>query len=390
MAEFTRRDYLKGSLAAMAGAMLPTVRGFAAVPTAAPAAGRGGVPGPDAPASPAALAATPAVIQPATNGGRVVLCELTGPGRLATTMQQMGLTNVIAGMGLRGTVEQQAEQVAKTKATYAAAGLNIVGVEGAPVAFEKMKLGLDGRDEEITNFVNAIQALAQNGIRMICYNWMAGIGWTRTNQKIVYRGGAITSEFDLKECEAQGETRYGKVSEEKIWDNLVYFQKAAIPMADKCGVMMALHPDDPPISPLRGIGRGMTSATNYRKMMDIVPSPMNGITFCQANFRLMGEDIYALAKEWCDKKKIFFVHLRDIEGTKEHFREAFHDSCTADMARVMKIYGSCGYDLPLRPDHAPMMEGDNSTTGGGYGTVGKVLAFGYIMGLLKAQGLAYI
>jgi mannonate dehydratase len=304
-------------------------------------------------------------------------------------MLQMGLTHVIAGMGLRGTVEQQAEQVARTKATYEAAGLKIVGVEGAPVSFERMKLGLDGRDEEIQNFINAIQALSQAGIKMICYNWMAGLGWTRTNQRVPERGGALTSEFDLKAAEQMGDTRYGKVSEEKIWDNLVYFQKAAIPVAEKFGVQMALHPDDPPISPLRGIGRILTSAANYRKVMNIVPSPVNGITFCQANFKLMGEDIHALAREWCAEKKIFFVHLRDVEGTKEHFRETFHDNGPTDMARILKIYGEGGYDLPMRPDHAPMMEGDSAGQSGGYGVVGKVLAFGYMMGLMKAQNIAY-
>jgi len=324
-----------------------------------------------------------------TNGGRAVLCELSGPGRMGTTMLQMGVTHAIAGMGLRGTVEQQSEQVNRTKATYEAAGLKIVGVEGAPVSFEKMKLGLDGRDEEIQNFINAIQALSQAGIKMICYNWMAGLGWTRTSQSLAMRGGATGSEFDLKAAEAMGDTRYGKVSEEKIWDNMVYFQKAVIPVAEKFKVQMALHPDDPPISPLRGIGRILTSAANYRKVMDIVPSPYNGVTFCQANFKLMGEDIYALGKEWCDKKKIFFVHLRDVEGTKEHFQERFHDDCSADLARCLKIYGSCGYDLPMRPDHAPMMLGDEGL-GGGYGIVGKVLAFGYMKGLMKAQNVSYV
>jgi len=363
MAEITRRDHVKGTLAAMAGAMLPS-HALAVAAEAAP---------PD----------------PPPGKGRIVLCELTGPGRLATTMLQMGLTHVIAGMRLRGTAEQQAAQVAETKKAYEAAGLTIVGVEGAPVAFEKMKLGLPGRDEEIQNFVNAIQALSQNGIRMVCYNWMAGLGWTRTNQSVPCRGGSLTSEFDLRAAEQLGETEYGKVSEEKIWDNLVYFQKAVIPVAEKFGVRMALHPDDPPLSPLRGIGRILTSAANYRKVMDIVPSPVNGIAYCQANFRLMGEDIYALAKEWCDQKRIFFAHLRDVEGTKERFRETFHDNGPTDMARLLKIYGECGYDLPIRPDHAPMMEGDAPGQTGGYGVVGKVLAFGYMMGLMKAQGIAY-
>ena len=365
MSQITRRDYVKSTLAAMAGAVMPAASSLAAASSAQPAK------------------------PSAASGGKIVLCELTGPGRLATTMLQMGLTHVVAGMRLRGTVEQQAEQVAKTKENYESAGLKIVGVEGAPVGFERMKLGLDGRDEEIQNFINAIQALSQAGIKMICYNWMAGLGWTRTNQRVPERGGAITSEFDLQTAEQMGDTRYGKVSEEKIWDNLVYFQKAAIPVAEKFGVQMALHPDDPPISPLRGIGRILTSAANYRKVMDIVPSPANGVTFCQANFKLMGEDIYALAKEWCAQKKIFFVHLRDVEGTKEHFHEAFHDSCSMDMARIMKIYGDCGYDLPMRPDHAPMMEGDTAGQAGGYGVVGKVLAFGYMMGLMKAQNIAY-
>jgi mannonate dehydratase len=364
MPTITRRGYLKGTLAAIGGAMMPVSSRFAE-------------------------SSTPLPPSTASGGGRMVLCELTGPGRLATTMLQMGLSHVIASMRLQGSVEQQAEQVAKIKASYETAGLRIVGIESAPVSYEKIKLGLDGRDEEIQNFMNAIQVLSEAGIKMICYNWMAGLGWTRTNQRLPLRGGAITGEFDLKAAEQMGETRHGKVSEEKIWDNLVYFQKAVLPVAEKFGVKMALHPDDPPISPLRGIGRILTSAANYRKVMNIVPSPVNGITFCQANFKLMGEDTYALAKEWCDQKKIFFVHFRDVEGTKEHFHETFHDKGPTDMARLMKIYGSCGYDLPIRPDHAPMMEGDTAGQTGGYGVVGKVLAFGFMMGLMKAQNIAY-
>ncbi len=359
-----RRDYLKRSLAAVGGSMMTT---WPTVDTSG------------------AESTRPSV----SRQGRIILCEVTAPGRLATTMLQMGLTHAIATMRLQGSVAEQTEQVARIKENYEAAGLRIVGVESAPVTFEKIKLGLEGRDEEIQNFINAIQALSYAGIRMICYNWMAGVGWMRTNQRVRLRGGAITSEFDLQTAERMGETKYGKVREEKIWDNLVYFQKAVIPVAEKFGVSMALHPDDPPISPLRGIGRILTSAANYRKVLDIVPSPTNGITFCQANFKLMGEDIYALAREWCAQKKIFFVHLRDVEGTKEHFREVFHDDCQADMARMLKIYSECGCDLPMRPDHAPMMEGDGSEQKSGYGVIGKVLAFGYMMGLMKAQNITY-
>ena len=81
---------------------------------------------------------------------------------------------------------------------------------------------------------------------MICYNFMAGLGWTRTNQSVKERGGALTSEFDLEAAKAQGLTRAGEVSEEKMWRNCEYFIKAVMPVADKFKVKMALHPDDPP------------------------------------------------------------------------------------------------------------------------------------------------
>jgi mannonate dehydratase len=131
-----------------------------------------------------------------------------------------------------------------------------------------------------------------------------------------------------------------------------------IPVAETAGVKMALHPDDPPISPLRGIGRILTSAKNYRRVLAMVPSPVNGITFCQANFKAMGEDLEALAREWCRQKKIFFIHFRDIRGTREHFVETFHDNGPTDMARMLQVYSENGFAGPIRPDHAPTLEGE--------------------------------
>jgi len=193
------------------------------------------------------------------------------------------------------------------------------------------------------------------------------------------RGGALTSEFDYQTAQKQGLTRWGKIPEEKVWDNIEYFLKAVIPVAEKANVKMALHPDDPPISPLRGIGRILTSAANYRRVLNIVPSPVNGITFCQANF-----NIEALAREWCGQKKIFFVHFRDIEGTREHFRETFHDNGPTDMARMLAVYHEAGFDGPIRPDHAPTLEGESNDRPG-YAMVGKVLAIGYMRGILEGR-----
>jgi len=151
---------------------------------------------------------------------------------------------------------------------------------------------------------------------------------------------------------------------------------------------MALHPDDPPLASLRGISRILINARNYRRVMDMVPSPVNGVTFCQANFVLMGEDIAALIKEWCAQKKIFFAHYRDVEGTAEHFRETFHDNGPIDMARMMKIYHEAGFRGPVRPDHAPTLDGEQNDKPG-YAMEGKILAFGYMKGALDAYGIPY-
>jgi mannonate dehydratase len=364
MAKVSRRDCIQGSLAALAGPGLSSGRAASTTPARRKAAGKG-----------------------------MMFSELFSPGddqkiRLA---HQIGIDYAILGAaGALGKVPRSryVEVLRKIQADFKAAGLRIVGVESHPVPAEKIKLGLPGRDEEIENYMAAIRALAQVGIPMICYNWMAGIGWYRTRGNVPERGGALVSEFDLADAKKQGPTEWGEIAESKIWNNLEYFLKAVIPVAEKENIRMALHPDDPPLSPLRGIARILTSAANYRRVMNIVPSPVNGVTFCQANFKLMGEDMAALARAWCREKKIFFVHYRDVTGTREHFRETFHDNGPTDMAGILKIYAECGFDGPIRPDHAPTLEGE-ANDHPGYAMNGKVFAFGYMKGILEAAGHPY-
>ncbi len=361
MTRLTRRDCIQSTLATLAGACAGNSISAAA---ASPAAGRAGF----------------------------QLSELFGDpaSQDVKIAKQLGVNHVIASMGLsRVRREEYLDLARKTKEAWNAVGMTVVGVEGHPVAFDKLKLGIEGADEQIENTKWAIEALSKVGINMICYNFMAGLGWTRTSTKIEERGGALTSEFDLEAAKAMGLTPSGEVSEEKMWANMTRFIKEVMPVADKFGVRMALHPDDPPISPLRGIARILTSARAYRRVMDIVPSPMNGVTFCQANFKLMGEDIYSLAREWTSRKKIFFVHFRDVDGTKAKFRETFHDNGPTDMVRMLEIYSKAGFNGPIRPDHAPTIEIDRNDTRSGYTMGGKVFAFGFMKGIMEALKLPY-
>ena len=173
-----------------------------------------------------------------------------------------------------------------------------------------------------------------------------------------------------------------------MWDNITYFYERVIPVAEKWNVKMALHPDDPPISPLRGIARICNSAENYRRIMNIVPSPINGLTFCQANFRAMGENIYELAQEFCESGKVFFVHFRDIEGQAYRFHETFHDNGPTDMPRMLEIYHRAGFRGPIRPDHAPTLAGESEESRG-YGMQGKIFAFGYMIGAMDSRNIPF-
>jgi len=304
---------------------------------------------------------------------------------------QVGITHAIVDVSKElGKVprEQYAATLSRIRRHFEAAKMVFAGVESHPVAAEKIKLGLKGRDEQIENYIAAIKALARLGVRMVCYNWMAGLGWYRTRVDLLGRGGALISEFDNRTAKKQGLTQFGEVSEEKIWSNLEYFLSAVIPVAEQAGVGLALHPDDPPLSPLRGIARILTSAASYRRIFDMFPSPMNGVTFCQANFKLMGEDIATLAREWSREKKIFFVHFRDVVGTKAHFRETFHDCGPTDLAQMLHIYNDCGFDGPIRPDHAPTLDGESNDRPG-YAMDGKILAIGYMKGAMDAFKIPY-
>jgi len=144
-----------------------------------------------------------------------------------------------------------------------------------------------------------------------------------------------------------------------------------------------MHPDDPPVSPLGGIGRIMSSLDGYRRLLQTVPSPVNGITFCQGNFRLMTDDLPAAIRELGADGKIFFVHFRDTEGNKDNFVETWHDAGPTDMYACIEAYRDIGFDGLMRCDHVPTLYGEPATEVG-YGTLGRLYAVGYMRGLIEA------
>ena len=126
----------------------------------------------------------------------------------------------------------------------------------------------------------------------------------------------------------------------------------------------------------------MISKANIKKAVyDIVNSDSLGITMCQANFYIMGEDLEKIIKEFADK--IYLIHFRNTTGNPDHFRETFHDNGDLDMAALMKIYIKNGVNVPIRVDHVPTMAGEASKFAG-YDAMGRLFAIGYLKGILEA------
>ncbi len=279
--------------------------------------------------------------------------------------------------------------IKETKEAWDKVGMKFNVVEGPPSLGNITKLGLAGRDEEIANFITFMQNLKQHaGVDVICYNWMPVIGWYRTKKDDIGRAGALVTSFDQALIKDLPDTEHGKISKETLWKNLEYFLKAVVPEAEKIGMKLAMHPDDPQIDSIRGISRIMTSVENFKRMTQIVKSPYNGITMCQGNFSLMGVDIPSTVKQFDDL--IHFVHfrnVRDLSGQKPStkFEETFHDEGQIDMYAAMKAYYDIGFTGPIRPDHVPTMAGDSNERAG-YSNVGSLYAFGYMRGLMQAVG----
>ncbi len=257
-------------------------------------------------------------------------------------------------------------------------GITPLVVEPMPNCLhDHIKTGDEKRDESIEKVIKMLPIMKKQGLSTICFNFMAHIGWLRTDSALPERGGAKVTGFDLRDFRPTD----ARITAEQLWENYTYFIKALLPYAEENEIRLALHPDDPPIPRLGNVERILISYENIQRALSIVPSEMLGVTMCQATYHMMGEDLYQVIPALRDK--IFFIHFRNATGNKLCFRETFHDNGELDMAKLIRLYQELGIHVPIRVDHVPVMANEENSNAG-YTHLGRLFAIGYLKGLLDA------
>ncbi|WP_210495032.1 mannonate dehydratase [Microvirga antarctica] len=261
-------------------------------------------------------------------------------------------------------------------------GLRLEAIENVPYRFiDQILTGGPQQDRQIDNYCETVRNLGRAGIGTLGYHFAPNLVW-RTSTSRPGRGGAGVSAFDLEQARQAPPTHKRMIDESELWGHYAKFITRVLPVAEEAGVLLSLHPDDPPVPTLGGVDRIMNSIAGYEKAFAIGNSPNHGMTFCVGTWGQMGgEIIYDALGKFLREKRVFYLHFRNIDGAVPTFSECFIDEGDVDVTRIVQILQSNSYDGFVIDDHVPQMVHDTP-----WGHRGRAFSTGFLKGLIRGMG----
>ncbi len=306
----------------------------------------------------------------------------------ARRVKQLGVDHVIARYP--GPIPWEEgrlrELIDRLKGHGLAVGNSMIG------GFPRVLYGRPGRDEEIDKVIQSIRAAGKAGLPVIEYNFYAH-RLVEGYYEEVGRGGAGMTAFDYDRVKHLPPLEgIGAHSLEAMWANITYFLKAVVPVAEASGVRLALHPNDPPSPLSRGSGQIMSTLAGWKRLIDIVKSPSNGITFDCGVTRELGEDPVEVCRYFGARDCINHVHFRNVKVRRpyESYTEVFLDEGEVDMFAVMKELVRQKYPRLIYPEHPRAIDYDRERPNfrpyypGGGGYAAFAFNVGYARAMLQA------
>ena len=341
-----------------------------------------------------------------------------GTGHDTVTLKQIKQIRYVTGVitmlydKMPGELWTQ-EEIHVLKKEVEDADLHIAGIESVNVS-DAIKTGAPERDKDIETYIQTLENLGKEDIHLVCYNFMPVFDWTRTELARKRADGSTVLAYTQKAIDAMDPSKmfesingemngtvmpgwepermahvkelfetYKGIDNEKLFDNLVYFLKAIMPVCDKYNINMAIHPDDPAWS-VFGLPRIIINKDNILKLMKAVDNPHNGVTFCSGSYGTnLGNDLPDMIRSL--KGRIHFAHVRNLKfNSPSDFEEAAHlsEDGTFDMFEIVRALHDIGFDGPIRPDHGRMIWDEVAMPG--YGLYDRALGAAYIVGLWEA------
>jgi mannonate dehydratase len=304
------------------------------------------------------------------------------PEEDARWLRQMGIEHVVLWTD---ATKSSPAYYRERKAFFAGHGIEVYGFGNADVHNQDaIVLGLPSRDAKIEEYLRHIRALGEAGIPYTTYAHMPNGIWSTEPEET--RGGASTRAFD--EATATCGIWHGRnfclpltnereYTDEEVWENFAYFIRRAAPVAEEAGVMIGIHPDDPPLPRMGGVLRIFGTFENYQRALAIADSPNVGVCLCAGCWleggELWGADLLEAIRWFATERKLFKVHLRNVDAPLPHFQETFIDDGYGDMFSVMRALHEVDFRGVVIPDHIPRMAGDPR--------LGTAFTLGYIKAL---------